>query len=391
MQQHQRQQQQQVELHVAETMLNTFLQFDHTEMQQQQQIEMESSQVCEEQGHEPPSAEFDKGAVQCWSVDDVVTWLQRHVPFQSERMEECSRAFKNEGIDGLRLLALQKNNNACAGMTDSEWFLLYAARESLLASDGSAAVLSESHPSILNPEDAFLNPQKPSKSARTHGLHTSKSLTLRPPQKLGLLRSSLKFLSFSPRHWWSSSASKHEQKESFATEVYSLQEEILSAEEREAALKARVDHLDEILRMAQLASYLYTRMRWTPLPGELPVDDVDVDDWLQRFLVLEGSTLFFYPQAADLRPQGAILLSEVVEIGAISGHIQHEQGDITWFGFQITTSDGLRFECATPLKLQAELWMSLIQAAHAEQHRQEADGGSHRQEADGGSHHDPSS
>ena len=41
-----------------------------------------------------------------------------------------------------------------------------------------------------------------------------------------------------------------------------------------------------------------TWQRWTPLPGELPVDDSDVDDWLQRFLVLEGSTLFFFPQAA---------------------------------------------------------------------------------------------
>lgn len=348
------------------------LQFNNTEMQQQQ-TEMESVQGHEERCHEPPAAEFNKeAAVQCWSVDDVTTWLQRHVPFQSERMEECSSAFRNEGIDGLRLLALQRNNPACADLTDSEWLLLYASRESLLASDRGVSIPSESYPSTpsLSPsrspkdenlEYSFLNSPKPTR------LQTSKSLTLGPAEKPGLLMSSLKFLSFSS-HWWSPNTTKHDQKESTATEVYSLQEEVLSAEEREAALKAKVDHLDEILRTAQLASYLYTRMRWTPLPGELPVDDVDIDDWLQRFLVLEGSTLFYYPQAADLRPQGAILLREVTDIGAISGQIKHEQENITWFGFHITTCEGLRFECATPLKLQAELWMSLVQAAFAEQH-----------------------
>lgn len=121
------------------------------------------------------------------------------------------------------------------------------------------------------------------------------------------------------------------------------------------------------------------------MPGEPPVDDSDVDDWLQRFLVLEGSTLFFFPQAAgwlfrglsisihtnqhnpvvddkngsshviyllDLRPEGAILFTEVVEVGLISGKIQHYDEDINWFGFHVTTSEGLRLECATSIKLQ---------------------------------------
>jgi hypothetical protein len=101
---------------------------------------------------------------------------------------------------------------------------------------------------------------------------------------------------------------------------------------------------------------------------------------------LEGSTLFFFPQAAgwlirglsffiihtnqhnpvvddkkawshviyllDLRPEGAILFTEVVEVGLISGKIQHYDEDINWFGFHVTTSEGLRLECATSIKLQ---------------------------------------
>ena len=38
---------------------------------------------------------------------------------------DCCQAFVKEGIDGLRFLALQRNNHACSGMTDSEWLLLY--------------------------------------------------------------------------------------------------------------------------------------------------------------------------------------------------------------------------------------------------------------------------
>ncbi|KAI5083229.1 hypothetical protein GOP47_0002972 [Adiantum capillus-veneris] len=361
------------QLDVAYSMLNSLLFEDYMD----KQAELESSQTSDDHDLKTFSTNFGRaGAVHCWSVDDVVFWLQKNVPFGCERLKECSRSFQSEGIDGLRLLALQRNSPACSELTDSEWLLLYSARESLLASDGMCTVPCESHQSSPfssprstredNSEDASVSYYKPVR------LHNSKSLVLRPSQKSGLVKSSLKFLSLSSKHLWSSTSTKHEQKKPTALEVSSLHEEILTAEEREAALKAKVDHLDEILRTAQLASYLYTRMRWTPLPGELPVEDVDVDDWLQRFLVLEGSTIFFYPKAADLRPQGAILFSEIVDVGAITGQIQHDQDSITWFGFHITTYEGLRLECATPLKLQAELWMSLLQAACMDQHVDEA-------------------
>ncbi|MCO5567913.1 hypothetical protein L7F22_021609 [Adiantum nelumboides] len=354
-------------------MLNSLLFEDYVD----KQAELTSSQTSEDHDLKPFSTDCERStAVHCWSVDDVVFWLQKNVPFGSERLEECSRAFQREAIDGLRLLALQRNSPACAQITDSEWIVLYSGRESLLANDGMCSVPCESHQSspFSSPrstredtlEDASVSYYKPVR------LHNSKSLALRSTRKSGLVKSSLKYLSLSSKHLWSPPSAKHEQRKPTPGEVSSLHEEIVTAEEREAALKAKVDHLDEILRTAQLASYLYTRMRWTPLPGELPVEDVDIDDWLQRFLVLEGSTIFFYPKAADLRPQGAILFSEIVEVGAITGRIQLDEESITWFGFHITTCEGLRLECATRLKLQAELWMSSIQAACMDQHTDEA-------------------
>eukprot|EP00250_Pteridium_aquilinum_P015794 c22761_g1_i1 orf=219-818(+) len=196
-------------------MLNSLLFEDYMEIQHKQ-IELGSSQTSEDHDFKPPSQEFERAtAVQCWSVDDVVTWLQKRVPFPSERMQECSRAFQNEGIDGLRLLTLQRSNFACSGITDSEWLQLYSARESLLENDGRDAVPSGSHPSSPfssprstkedAPEDASVSFHKPSR------LNTSKSLILRPARKKGILKSSLKFLSFSSKHWWNSPSTINEQ------------------------------------------------------------------------------------------------------------------------------------------------------------------------------------
>lgn len=340
------------------------LQFGHTETQDQD-VEVE---FTEKQVNDPSSVEAIKNSsVQCWSVDDVLVWLQQHVPFEGALMEDCLNTFKNEEINGSRLLSLQRSSHACSAMSDSEWLSLHAARERLITCEETVGSLSESQLSPLSSstqenysekhlEDDIFSLHEP--------IRLQKSSSLVPIQNSGSLLSYFKFLSL-PRQLWSPTASKHDQQEFTTAEVYSLQEEVLSAEEREASLKAKMDYLDEILRTAQLANYLYTRIRWTPLPGELPMDDADVDDWLQRFLVLEGSTLFFYPQAAEFKPQGAILLKEVVDIGAISGQLPHEQENITWFGFHVTTCEGLRLECATPLKLQAELWMSSLQDARA--------------------------
>ncbi|MQM17868.1 hypothetical protein Taro_050848 [Colocasia esculenta] len=80
-----------------------------------------------------------------------------------------------------------------------------------------------------------------------------------------------------------------------SAEVESLRSEIAGAEEREAYLKAQLENVDQILRSARLAGYLYVRTRWTALPGEPPIlDDIEVDDWLPRFVVLSGSCIFYY-------------------------------------------------------------------------------------------------
>ncbi|KAH9331436.1 hypothetical protein KI387_003544, partial [Taxus chinensis] len=113
----------------------------------------------------------------------------------------------------------------------------------------------------------------------------------------------------------------------------------------------RLEHLDELLRSAQLAGYLYTRTRWMALPGEPPVDDTDVDDWIQRFVVLQGSCIFFYLRSTDISPQDSVLLEEIVEAGRIPSH-KGVAGDEGWFSFYITSCHGVRFECSSQYKLQ---------------------------------------
>lgn len=89
-----------------------------------------------------------------------------------------------------------------------------------------------------------------------------------------------------------------------AAEVESLRSELGALEEREAHCKAQLEHIDEVIRAARLSGYLDMRMRWATLPGEpLPVDDTDVDDWLPRFFVLQGSCIFWYSSCIDLSPK----------------------------------------------------------------------------------------
>ncbi|XWS38227.1 hypothetical protein CRYUN_Cryun19dG0112800 [Craigia yunnanensis] len=94
---------------------------------------------------------------------------------------------------------------------------------------------------------------------------------------------------------WSSGADCQEKVHLTASKLESLRSELSDIEEREAHLKARLEHIDEILRSAHLSGYLYIRTRWTALPGEpAPIDDTDVDDWLPRFIVLHGQCIFYY-------------------------------------------------------------------------------------------------
>ena len=76
------------------------LHFDHTEMVQQTEMgSLKAGQVpldgtfreesnAEDFCHVPAFNTFGKeDPVHCWSVDDVVSWVQENVPIQSERLE----------------------------------------------------------------------------------------------------------------------------------------------------------------------------------------------------------------------------------------------------------------------------------------------------------------
>lgn len=144
-------------------------------------------------------------------------------------------------------------------------------------------------------------------------------------------------------------------------EVKSLQSELADLEEREAHLRAQLEHIDEILRSAHLSGYLHMRTRWAALPGEpLPLDyDTEVDDWFPRFVVLHGSCIFLYFLSIDLSPQDSTLLSDVVEVGRMPCVTQEERE--TRHYFYIVTRHGLRYECSTTSKTQVDNWLMALQ------------------------------
>ncbi|KAK3228063.1 hypothetical protein Dsin_007925 [Dipteronia sinensis] len=160
---------------------------------------------------------------------------------------------------------------------------------------------------------------------------------------------------------WVTSPDGQEKVELTATELESLRSELADLEEREALLKAQLEHVDEKLRSARLSGYLYIRTRWKPLPGEPPpIDDTDVDDWLPRFVVLHGSCIFFYLQSTDLSPQDSTLLSDIVEVESLPSFTR-EDGE-TWDGFYVLTRQGLRIECSNTSKIQVNSWLLALQA-----------------------------
>ncbi|KAJ4953301.1 hypothetical protein NE237_030133 [Protea cynaroides] len=138
-------------------------------------------------------------------------------------------------------------------------------------------------------------------------------------------------------------------------EVETLRSEVADLEEREAHLKAQLEHLDELLRSARLTGYLFIRTRWTALPGEPPIIDSDVDDWLPRFVVLQGACVFFYLLSTDLSPQDSSLLSDIVEVGPLPSFVQEDEQ--TRYSFYILTCHGLRYECSNLSEIQVNSWL----------------------------------
>ncbi|KAH7279009.1 hypothetical protein KP509_37G000200 [Ceratopteris richardii] len=314
----------------------------------------------------------NKTAVLHWSIDEVKIWMQQNVPFGNDKMQECLRAFSMKAIDGLSLLTLQRSHPACIGMSDFDWLLFKAARKRLLSFTSPVHAITETQdlndrfsPSFWTPpctprrEDSEITPPDSPYSLRPRS--TSKTAYKQAQQALKL--SSPKKLFAFPKLTWSSDPSKDEQIEMLVTEVQSLRGEIVSAEERETTLQAQMHRLDEVLRTAVIAGYLYTRTRWVPLLGEPVLEDnvEDMNDWLQKFLVLQGSSIYFYMHATDLHPQGTIAVEDIVEVGALPSHINLGENGVL-FAFHITTCHRLRLECSTPVKPQMDSWLTILGA-----------------------------
>ncbi|KAG0491058.1 hypothetical protein HPP92_007921 [Vanilla planifolia] len=158
---------------------------------------------------------------------------------------------------------------------------------------------------------------------------------------------------------WLYKSTDNDKVELSVAEVESLRSEIADAEEREAHLKAQLEHVDELLKVAQLSGYLYIRTRWSKLPGEPPIlDDVEVDDWLPRFVVLQGQCIFYYLKSTDLSPQDTTMLVDIVEAGPLPSFL-HESGQRRYV-FYILTCYGLRFECSSVSKIQVDSWLTTL-------------------------------
>ncbi|XP_024539063.1 uncharacterized protein LOC112349240 isoform X1 [Selaginella moellendorffii] len=177
----------------------------------------------------------------------------------------------------------------------------------------------------------------------------------------GAVQSSGGVLGTARKNLWSFLSLRRNQQTVLEQEVSSLKDEIHGVEIRESTLQVRLDHLDSLLRSAEIACYLFTRLRWAPLPGEEapPLDDSDVNDWVQRFLVFQNSTIGFYLRATDLRPQVTIQMHDIVEAGKIPAD-KHHTGDKSWFAFHVTTCYGLRLECSTLHEHQLDAWLRAL-------------------------------
>lgn len=160
---------------------------------------------------------------------------------------------------------------------------------------------------------------------------------------------------------WVSNSNDNDKVEFSVTEVESFRSEIADAEEREAHLKAQLEHIDELLKVARLSGYLYVRTRWSELPGEPPIlDDEDVDDWLPRFVVLLGRCIFYYLKSSDLSPQDTTMLVDIVDVGPLPSFLQ-EDGQRRYV-FYILNAHGLRFECSSLSNAKIDSWLATLRS-----------------------------
>lgn len=312
-----------------------------------------------------------------WSVRDVGDWLEKNVPLSAEKLPEFVESFEKAKVNGSLLLGLQREDPPCSMMLDADWSALKVARRQLIGSE-TLVTTGKSPPGKLSRsgQDLTIDVSPGGSSAPSpyspRSPAFSETALWSPVISKDRNRDTNEPDNMSNWLWGFVGSGKSEKqvKESevktvaLHMEVQTLRGEIVASEEREATVRAQLIHLDEGLRNANLAEYMPTRMRWEALPGEIAVPDGDVDDWLPRFVVLNGSTLSFYLRASDLHSQGTVSLRSSVKVGRME-HSEHSAGndDGQWKAFFVLSEHGMRLECSIRNHHKFELWLECIEAA----------------------------
>ncbi|CAL5433762.1 unnamed protein product [Camellia sinensis] len=172
-------------------------------------------------------------------------------------------------------------------------------------------------------------------------------------RKLRNAASMLKMFSL-PGLPWGSDTDDQEKVVLTAAEIESLRSELADLEEREAHLKAQLEHIDEILRSARLSDgqqYLVNLLLLMILK------------LMTGFHVIFSGHLSLTPDKLqlldDMSPQDSTLLSDVTEVGPLPC-IQRENEE-TRYCFYIVTRQGLRYECSSVSKVQVDSWLTALQ------------------------------
>ncbi|CAI5470232.1 unnamed protein product [Closterium sp. Yama58-4] len=351
-----------------------------------------------------------------WSSSDVLHWLRSSVPFRSAPASHYAADFEKAGVEGITLMGMTRGHPALANMRPADLVAFEMAsqveRRRVVAAHATGQPTPELAPrpatavgvtgmdsQHLRPgqagqqqqqQQAKLVPPRQFRALHLDGFssassrattpadtpHSTDSRILNPVparpataaagsgggggQKKGAGSSG------SGGGWlfgWSSSAAKDSPASAEGGEA---RDEVAAAEEREQTAKAKLSHLDAMLKRSLLVEYLHTRQRWAPIGGEgpLPVDDPEAEDeWLPRFVALSANEVSCYRQASDLDPEVSIPLDSVAAAGTLEAGGEAGEEAEDWLVFHLTTGYGLRLECGTRSRVKLQLWLATIHEA----------------------------
>ncbi|CAI5464904.1 unnamed protein product [Closterium sp. Yama58-4] len=353
-----------------------------------------------------------------WSPSDVLHWLHSSVPFRSAPAAQYAADFEKAGVEGITLVGMTRGHPALANMRPADLVAFEMAsqveRRRVVAGHAAGQPAPElgprpatavgvagmdsqqlrpgqaGHAGQAGQQQAKLVPPRQFRALHLDGFssassrattpadtpHSTDSRILNPiparpataaagsggggGQKKGAGSSG------SGGGWlfgWSTGAAKESPA---SAEAVDARDEVAAAEEREQTAKAKLSHLDAMLKRSLLVEYLHTRQRWAPMGGEgpLPVDDPEAEDeWLPRFVALSANEVSCYRQASDLDPEVSIPLDSVAAAGTLEAGGEAGEEAEDWLVFHLTTGYGLRLECATRSRVKLQLWLATIHEA----------------------------